>query len=85
MDWRGFLLTSSKLPFFPFGASPFPTWGLKIAARSPSLRRIVNYGTGYALINGRIVMHTQAEGTKMEKKESDQSDEERDSTIAGER
>jgi hypothetical protein len=49
------------------------------------MRRIVNYGTGYALNNGMIVMHTQAEGTKMEKKGDDRSDEKRDSTSAGER
>jgi len=49
------------------------------------LRRIVNSGTGYALNNGKIVMHTQAEGTKMEKKRGDRPDEKRDSTHAGER
>jgi len=49
------------------------------------MRQIVNHGTGYAFINGRIVMHTQAEGTKMEKKGGDRTDEKRDSTNAGER
>jgi hypothetical protein len=60
-------------------------WDLEIAGRSPFMRRIVNYGTGYALNNGKIVMHTQAERTKMEKKGGDRSDEERDLTSAGER
>jgi hypothetical protein len=31
MDWRGVLLTSSPLPFLPFRASLFSTWGLEIA------------------------------------------------------
>jgi len=81
--WRGFLLTSFYLPFLPFRASPFSTWGLEVLGRSPFIRPIIKHGTGYALINGRIVMHTQAEGTKMEKKGGDRPVERRDSTNAG--
>ena len=50
--------------FLPFRASPFSTCGLEVLGRSPFMRQIVNHGTGYALINGRIVMHTQADGEK---------------------
>ena len=54
--WRGFLLTSFYLPFLPFRASPFSTWGLEVLGRSPFIRQIVNHGTGYVLINGRKEM-----------------------------
>jgi len=69
--------------FSAFPGNPFSTWGLEIVGRSPFIRQIVNHGTGFALINGRIVMRTQAEGTKMEKKGGDRSDEKRDSTSRG--
>ena len=54
MDWRGALPRSSLLPFLPFQASLFSTWGLEIAARSLFRRRIVKEGTGNAHVRGRI-------------------------------